>query len=60
MHYRSIEEANVADAAGHLADAKRMNDPAKIQLARSHLREQLELIRQARPDLYEQYANNLN
>jgi len=60
MQYRSIEEANVADVARHLTDAKRMNDPMKIQLARDQLRQQLELIREARPELYEKHAGELN
>lgn len=59
MQYRSIEEANIADAAAHLDDATRLNDPIKIEIARQHLKRQVEIIRVLRPDLYAEYTKQL-
>jgi len=56
MNYQSIQDLNVSDALRHLSDAERMNDPEKIQIARSHLQNQLNLVKDTNPDLYQKYS----
>lgn len=59
MNYKSIEELNIIDALRHLNDARRMNEPERIRIARNHLRNQLDLVKEAKPDLYQRYSNQL-
>jgi hypothetical protein len=55
MNYRPIDEANLADAAKHLAEAKRMNSPVHIQAAILQLKEQMKLIEPTNPRLCAHY-----
>lgn len=60
MKYEPIDELNVSDAVRHLEDARRMNDQERIRTARTHLQHQLDLIKDAKPNLYEKYVNLLD
>jgi hypothetical protein len=59
MNYRPIDRANIADAARHLEDARRMRDAAMISAAIDVLRQRLEPIRISNPKLYDEYAHLL-
>jgi len=59
MKYEPIEELNIRDAIRHLEDAHRMGGQEQIRIARTHLREQLDLIKEAKPDLYQRCSKLL-
>ena len=59
MKYEPIDELNISDAARHLEDARRMNDQERIRIARTQLQNQLDLVKETKPNLYQKYLNLL-
>lgn len=59
MKYEPIDELNIRDAIRHLEDARRMDVQEKIKIALTHLQEQLDLIKEAKPNLYQRYLKFL-
>lgn len=59
MTYKPIDELNISDAVRHLEDARRMNDQERIRVACTYLQRQLDLIKEAKPALYQKYLNLL-